>query len=340
MRHINIPIFIPHLGCPNMCVFCNQRSISGVGDFCADSVIEIIDDHLKTVTEDDWVEIAFFGGSFTGIDRNLMIRLLEIAYEYIKRGSVHSVRCSTRPDYIDKEVLSVLSCYGVKVIELGIQSASEEVLKVTKRGHTINDTKRALDLVVKHGFSLVGQMMIGLPGATLESEIATADLIINAGAKGARIYPTVVFKGTELTDMTKKGEYAPLSVDEAADRSAVVLARFVNAGVPVIRIGLCSNENLASEQTYFAGPNHPAIGELTINKLYYNLITEKASEMRLSKSNSLLVYVSRGSLSKAIGQHSVNKTLLKEKLGVKKIGFVESDSLIGYNIKLQTETGE
>jgi histone acetyltransferase (RNA polymerase elongator complex component) len=123
MRHVNIPIFIPHLGCPNMCVFCNQRSISGVKEFKAESVREIIDGHLRTARKDDEVEIAFFGGSFTGIDRAMMTDLLKIAYEYVEKGAVSSVRCSTRPDYIDEEVLALLGKYGVKVIELGIQSA-------------------------------------------------------------------------------------------------------------------------------------------------------------------------------------------------------------------------
>ena len=340
MKHINIPIFIPHLGCPNTCVFCNQRSISGVREFELGSVRLTIEEHLKTASLDDEVEIAFFGGSFTGIDRGLMISLLDISKEYVERGLVQSVRCSTRPDYINEEILDILSLYKVKIIELGIQSASEKVLKLSKRGHGIEDTKRAMSLIKERGFSLVGQMMIGLPGSDLDSEIKTAELIISSGAVGARIYPTVVFKDTELMEMSHRGEYIPLTLEEATDRSAEVLMRFINGGVPVIRIGLCSNENLDSENTYYGGPNHPAIGELVINKLYYKLILEKASEMKLTKDDVLVVYVSRTSLSKAVGQHAMNRKLLKSVLGIKDIRFVESDSLTDYSVKLQTETGE
>lgn len=340
MRHINIPIFIPHLGCPNTCVFCNQRSISGVRSFDAESVRPIIEDHLKTCLPGDEVEIAFFGGSFTGIDRKLMTELLQIAYGYVEKGSVSSVRCSTRPDYIDEEVLSILKKYGVRAVELGIQSTSETVLKSCKRGHDSLCIEMAAKLLLSYGFDFVGQMMIGLPGSTSESEIKTAQTIIKLGAVGARIYPTVVFRDTELCLMTEAGIYKPLSVDEAADRSAAVLLRFLKAGVTVIRIGLCANENLDSDKTYYAGPNHPAIGEITINKLYYDLIIEAASKLTLNSSDILRVYVSKGSLSKAIGQRGRNKIGLKDALGVKEIRITESDTLTGYGIKLQIETGE
>ena len=162
-QHINIPIFIPHLGCPNQCVFCNQRTISGVKEFDISSVRRDIDTALLTVDSSTEAEIAFFGGSFTGIDRDLMIELLEIGYEYIKDGRVSSIRCSTRPDYIDEEILEILKKYGVRVIELGLQSVEEKVLKSSKRGHNFQAELKACRMIVNAGFALVGQMMIGLP---------------------------------------------------------------------------------------------------------------------------------------------------------------------------------
>ena len=239
-------------------------------EFDISTVKDIIEDSLSTAGEDSEAEIAFFGGSFTGIDRALMIRLLEIAYSYVKDGRVKSIRCSTRPDYISEEILDTLEKYGVKTIELGLQSVSEDVLLKTKRGHSATDEEKACRMIVDQGFELVGQMMIGLPGSDLEKELMTADFIISMGAVGARIYPTVVFCDTELSLMTRLGEYKPLSLDEATERSARVFDRFVKAGVKVIRIGLCSGENLSSDKTYFAGPNHPALGELVLNNYYYN----------------------------------------------------------------------
>ncbi len=337
MRHINIPIFIPHLGCPNMCVFCNQRTISGVKEFCAESVKDIIEQALATVKEDDDVEIAFFGGSFTGIDRQLMVKLLSIANQYIKLGRVDSLRCSTRPDYIDEEILDILSYYGVKTIELGLQSISENVLSATKRGHGFKEEEKACRMIVERGFCLIGQMMIGLPGASIYDELKTADFIISSGASGARIYPTVVFKDTELEKMAMESNYLPLTVEETIERSAKVFARFTEAGVQVIRIGLCSSENLASDKTYYAGPNHPAIGELTINRYYLDRIICEAEKLSLSQNTLLTVLVARGCVSKAIGQKKKNKLLLKETLGIKDVKIKESDFIPEHGIKLETE---
>ncbi len=336
-RHVNIPVFIPHLGCPNQCVFCNQRSISGIRSFEAKNVIPTIEAALDTIQENTETEIAFFGGSFTGIDRGLMIELLEIAHSYIVRGKVSSIRCSTRPDYIDNEVLSILKCYGVRVIELGLQSISDEVLSVTKRGHTAKDCARACRAILDHGFELVGQMMIGLPLSTEAREIETAKFIIQSGASAARIYPTVVFKETELCGMAVRNEYSPISLDDAVVRSAKVLREFIDAGVEVIRIGLCASENLSSEETYFAGPNHAALGELVENRLYYEAIIDQCRRIELSGVRALVIKVAPGALSKAIGQKRINKTLLQKELGVQDIRFREDISLAGYEFKIESE---
>ena len=306
-RHANIPIFIPHLGCPNQCVFCNQHKITGVAAFSADSVRGEIENALSTIKAGVKTEIAFFGGSFTGIDRELMCELLRVAYSFVEEGRVSSIRCSTRPDYINDEILRILKNYGVKIIELGLQSVDEDVLFAAKRGHTASDEEYACRLIKQFGFSLVGQMMIGLPGSTPETEERTARFIIDMGADAARIYPTVVFRETELCDMAERGIYKSLSEDEAVIRSARVLTLFRDAGVEVIRIGLCSGENLSDSSSYHSGPNHPALGELVENEFYYTLIKKKTEEMMIPLGSSVSVFVSPGSLSKAIGQKRKNK---------------------------------
>ena len=333
-KHANIPIFIPHLGCPNQCVFCNQRTISGVKEFRAEDVRGIIDTALSTIG-DITAEIAFFGGSFTGIDRELMTELLKIAGSYLESGRVCGIRCSTRPDYIDEEVLSILKQYGVGTVELGLQSVDENVLLATRRGHGFAAEKKACDLIVKNGFSLIGQMMIGLPGADEKSELATAEFIISSGASGARIYPTVVFRDTELCCMAESGVYKPLSVDEAVRRSALVMKKFIDSGIDVIRVGLCASENLADTDTYYAGPNHPAIGELVENEIYYSIIKDKINNTDIGRSSRISVLVPRGSLSKAIGQRKKNKLRLLEDFELSDILFCEDEALPEYCVSIE-----
>lgn len=337
MRHINIPIFIPHLGCPNMCVFCNQKTISGVGSFDIDSVRVQIEDALSSVNPTDECEIAFFGGSFTGIDFSLMVNLLKIANEYVASGRVKSIRCSTRPDYIDEKILSVLKKYSVTVIELGLQSVSEKVLLATCRGHDFQAEKRAVELIKSYGFKLGGQMMIGLPHSTREDEIKTAEFIVGCGCDMARIYPTVVFRDTELCRMCRTGEYTPLSTEDAVSRSKDAFRILQEGGVQVIRIGLCDSENLHSDKTYFAGPNHPAIGEMVINEFYLEKITEGIRKFPKTNSDYIKIYVPRAHMSKAVGQNKRNKIILAERFSGIRVKFLELDTLAEYKVLLEKD---
>jgi len=335
-KHINIPIFIPHLGCPNNCVFCNQRFISGHTDFDISTVKEEIETALSTKKDDQTAQIAFFGGSFTGIERSLMTKLLGIAKNYIDNGSVDGIRLSTRPDYIDREVLDILSEYGVTSVELGIQSMSQTVLDASKRGHTVDDARRAAYLIKEYGFEFVSQMMIGLPSSTPEDEIMTAEECIRMGADATRIYPTVVFKDSELCKMAEDRIYTPLGVAEAVARTKGALFVFYKHGIPCIRIGLCSAENLHSDRTFFAGPNHPAIGEMVESALYLDIIRSELEKRRgeLDKNSEVTVFVAKNSLSKAIGQHKANKIALLAEYNVKSVKFVEISEILGYNIIL------
>lgn len=336
MRHINIPIFIPHLGCPNMCVFCNQRSISGRMSFDISSVRRDIDTVLSTSGEDDDIEIAFFGGSFTGIDRGLMRELLDIAQGYINEGKVQSIRLSTRPDYIDDEILDILAKYSVKTVELGLQSMDDAVLTASRRGHTAEQAERACRLIKKRGFELVGQMMIGLPESTSEKEISTAERICELGADGARIYPTVVFYETELAEMLKRGEYTPLDTDTAVERTKNALRVFVERGVPCIRVGLCSGESLNDPALVAGGASHPAIGELAMSALYLDLICEKLDEEKsLHGVDTLVIECPVGETSKIIGQKRRNIAKICAKYGIKSVKVLEKNELLRYNIRIR-----
>jgi len=334
--HVNIPVFIPHLGCPNMCVFCNQRAISGVCSFIPNSTRQTIEEVLST-TEHDGVtrEIAFFGGSFTGIERELMITLLDLAEEYVKCGKVSGIRMSTRPDYIDEEIIHILKKYTISAVELGIQSFSNQVLVMSKRGHTAHQSEKAMHMLKEAGFQTVGQMMIGLPGATLSDEIECAKKIVSLGASAARIYPTVVFRETELCEMTERGDYTPLGVDEAVERSAAVLEIFEKNNVECLRIGLCESENLHSAESYVAGPNHPSLGELVYGEVYYRSICTELEKNHLNKLETLIINVPIGDISKAIGQKKRNKIRIKNKYNIKNVKFIENRALTRYNIKLE-----
>ena len=332
-EHANIPIFIPHLGCPNECIFCNQRTISGHTDFDPSGVKNEIETALATLGERT-AEIAFFGGSFTGIDRGLMIYLLDLAQEYVASGKVVGIRLSTRPDYIDTEVIEILKKYDISAVELGIQSTDDAVLTAARRGHTADQSKKAVFALRNAGFSVVGQMMIGLPSATPESELDTARNIAAWGCEAARVYPTVVFRDTDLCALAQSGEYTPLTEEIAASRTADVLDVFDLNGVNVIRVGLCASENLASDEAVFGGANHPAIGELAMNELYFKRICEELDKTEKT-GEVLMIYVAPGAVSRAVGQKRRNILRLSEKYGINRIKVLEKIDIIGYNIKIE-----
>ncbi|MBO4452385.1 MAG: radical SAM protein [Clostridia bacterium] len=276
--HRNIPFFVPHAGCPHCCVFCSQVKITGVrAERSPDEEIKELRELLENSGKSEGIEsrVAFFGGSFTAIERERMISLLSVADEYIKKGVASGIRISTRPDCIDEEVLGILAEYGVTEIELGVQSTDDKVLALSERGHTAADSFKAADMIIKKGFVFGGQMMVGLPGATAASELQTAEDIVKMGAKESRIYPTAVFKNTKLYDMTLSGEYVPLTTEEAVDRTAACFRVFLDNGVNVLKIGLHSSENLAAAPF---GATHPALGELVKSKVYTDIITDLAGD--------------------------------------------------------------
>ena len=338
MRHINIPIFIPHLGCPNDCVFCNQRKISGRRGFCRDGVRDELDRAFSTIPQDASVQIAFFGGSFTGLAREDMTGLLSLANEYIDAGKCASVRLSTRPDYIDEEILQILKNYRVGTIELGIQSMDDRVLAACRRGHTAEQSRRAAALIKRYGFEFIGQMMTGLPEATALSEMGTASAICDMGADGARIYPTVVLRDTALAAMASRGAYTPLELEDAVDRTAAAFGVFEARGVPVIRIGLQAEEGLSAGSDVACGAYHPAIGELVRSRHLRHLL-EAALLHENAAGRWLIVRVAPRNLSAAIGQHGENRAYLARRFSLRGVRILPDVSLAGDLFTLQITDG-
>ena len=311
-----IPIFVPHLGCPNDCVFCNQKSISGqTKDVTKEDVRKTIDEHLKYIKEDSIVEVAFFGGSFTGIEEEKQIELLSAVSEYIKNKKVQSIRISTRPDYINKRILKILKKYNVKTIELGVQSTSDYILKMAGRGHTFEDVKKASKLIRFYGFNLGHQMMVGLPESTHLDEINTAKQLIKLKPKMVRIYPVLVIKGTKLEKDYNEGNYKPLTITQAVELCKEIVKLFAKKKIEVIRIGLQPTDTIASPELekseVVAGPFHPAFRQLVEAGIWYDVIVEKIKKLN-AKVKEVVVTVNPQDVNNVIGQRRENISNLKE----------------------------
>ena len=325
MKHINVSLFVPHLGCTNSCIFCNQKTISGKCDPLSTEEIIRAAEIAKTGKYDiNNSEIAFFGGSFTAIEREKMISFLETAKPYI--GTYFGgIRISTRPDCIDREVLEILRSYGVTAIELGAQSMCKDVLEKNQRGHTPEDTVRAVSLIKEYGFSVGLQMMTGLYGSDEEKDIYTARKFIELHPDTVRIYPTVVLENTELARLYEKREYTPPSLEESVSLSAKLLLMFHKNNIRVIRLGLHSGGNV--EEGFVAGVYHPAFRELAEGEIYKNVIEEISASL---PDGDYTLAVGKGELSKALGQKRCNAEYFRKK--GKNIRITEDETLSRYDV--------
>lgn len=320
-RHYIIPIFVPHYGCPNDCVFCNQRKITGLStDLTEEDVEEVILSHLKSFKENSFIEIAFFGGSFTAIEIEIQKKLLNVALKYKKTGKVDEIRLSTRPDAIDDTILSMLEDYQVDTIELGVQSLDDGVLALSHRGHFSSHVYEACQLIKSYNFKLGLQMMIGLPGDTFKKSIKTANEFIRLRPECVRIYPTLVIKNTELAGDYLKGLYNPMSLDEAITLSTTLLIMFKLEGINVIRLGLQPTENIQLGKDVVAGPFHPSIRQLVESKIIRNILDSYFICNEVNTQMKDLTIESHGSnISNIAGQKSSNIKYIKEQYKFKKI---------------------
>lgn len=312
-----IPIFVPNLGCPNDCVFCNQKKISGQQtDVTAEDVKKTIDFYLSNFKDNNkYVEVAFFGGSFTGIDKNVQLELLEAANEYIKDKKVNSIRISTRPDYISKDILKMLKKYHVKTIELGVQSSNDYILSKSKRNHTFKDVIKSSKLIKRYGFTLGHQMMVGLPESTEYDEINTAKDLIKLKPKIVRIYPMLVIKGTELAKEYSSGEYVPLTIEQAVQRCKEITYMFRKNRINVIRIGLQNSEEISDPANkgsqVLAGPFHPAFRQLVEGAMWYDSIAEKIKKIN-AKVKKVEITINSADANNVIGHKNCNIQKLKD----------------------------
>lgn len=307
MKHVNVALFVPDEGCPHRCSFCNQKTISGKVKPLA---VEEIDEAVKIASEngDGKGEIAFFGGSFTAIEKTYMLSLLQRAKLYIDKGLFGGIRISTRPDCIDEEILGILKQHGVTSIELGCQSMNDEILLKNGRGHTAEDVVKAANLIKSYGFELGVQMMTGLYGDSEEESIKTAEKLIALSPDTVRIYPTVVLENTRLSELYSMGEYKPQTVEEAAELCARLIPMFEEKGIRIIRLGLHSGGNV--EEGFVAGAYHPAFKEICESKIYLNRILEAIGKEGIPQGN-ITLEVNKKCVSALVGQKRSNIEKLK-----------------------------
>lgn len=312
-NHANIPIFIPHVGCPNGCVFCSQNKITGQEK--PPSVNEVIQNVEKSIVSLDGAdaEIAFFGGSFTGIPFLKQKEYLEAVYPYVKSGMVSGIRLSTRPDYINEKIIDNLKKYSVKCIELGVQSMCDDVLSASKRGHTASDVEKASYLIKSSSIELGLQMMIGLPCDTPEKSCFTASEIVRLDADCARIYPTCILYNTELYEMYMQGQYNPLELEEAVETSARVYKILADGGVKVIRCGLQATDTLSDD--IFKGPYHPAFGEMVKSRIKRDEF--EALILAEGHKKDITLEVPKNEISQFVGQKRCNIIYLENKYKTK-----------------------
>lgn len=312
-----IPIFVPHLGCPHDCSFCNQNKISGEkNQVTKEDVKRTIDYYLDHIKDPDGnIEVAFFGGSFTGIEEKIQNELLEAAYSYIRKGKVDSIRISTRPDYISKDILKRLKKYKVKTIELGVQSTNDYILKKAERGHTFADVKKASKLIRRYGFILGHQMMVGLQDSTKIDEINTAKALIKLKPKMVRIYPVLVIKGTKLAKEYEDGTYKPLTVVQAVEVCKELVKMFNSKKIDIIRVGLQNTDEITNPELesseVLAGPYHPAFRQLVESSLWYDAIVNKIKKLNV-KVQEVQVEVNPQDVNNVIGHKKENVEKLKD----------------------------
>lgn len=325
-KQLIIPFYINHAGCPQLCIFCDQKKISGKNHGMPqdDQINETINDYLKSWKGNGKKEVAFYGGSFTAISREIQERLLKTVYPFIKNGLIDSVRISTRPDSINEDILKSCKKYGVKTIELGIQSMDDKVLAKSGRGHSVTDSIKAAALIKKGGIKLGCQLMPGLPGDSYEKSIQTALKTVKLSPNFVRIYPALVVKGTKMEEYYRNNEYLPLELNEAVKLAAEIVNIFKERNIKIIRVGLQPTVEL--EKSIVAGPYHPSFGEMVKSFTFFTRIT-KLLRCHTSHSGKISLSFSPEDESAIRGQKNENIIKIRNNFPLYKLNMIKRDDL-------------
>jgi histone acetyltransferase (RNA polymerase elongator complex component) len=287
-RHLIIPIFIPHQGCPHRCIFCQQKTITNLSErlLTPDDIRNTIELAIKSkhLLDKKPREVAFYGGTFTSLPTASMTKMLGAVLPFIERGIIQTIRLSTRPDSLGEDKLDILESFGVSTVELGVQSMDNRVLLLSNRGHTSLDTINAVRILKKRGFKVGVQLMPGLPGDSKELFMDTIDKVIDLKPAMARLYPTLVIKGTKLAQLYKQGTYNPMGLKDTVNLCKEACIKLENSGIPVIRIGLMSSPSLLKKGEIIAGPWHPSLGFLVRSAIHLERVRPYFSTLGEAKN--------------------------------------------------------
>ena len=318
-----IPLFLPEWGCPGRCIYCRQEGITGARRirFEEEEFSAVVGQGLtsRRRKKGQPVEIAFYGGNFTGMPASLQQRLLDWGSAFVRRGLVSSLRISTRPDALSEGHLSGLRAAGVRTVELGFQSMNDGVLEKSRRGHRVADNVRAVRLLKRHGLRVGVQLMPGLPGDRPSEFLASLERLMDLRPDFVRLYPTLVFKGTELARWFIQGAYAPLEMPAALELCAQAVARLEGAGIPVIRLGLQNQNGRDFSGRLLAGPFHPSFGDLVRGRLFLEEVLGALQGQDLTGGAVLEIYSGEKEAGYLTGNGRQNLDRLKRELGVQAV---------------------
>lgn len=340
--HLVIPVFIMNSGCPHRCTFCNQAITAG--NYPPEITRDYFDQEVNAYLS--WnkdksrkVEIAFYGGNFTGVNPAYQEKLLTWAYAYVEKKIVDSIRISTRPDYISESKLRLLKQYGVHTVEIGAQSFVDAVLHQSQREHRSQDIEKSVDVLKKNGFRTGLHLMVGLPGDTREGFLCSVEKTIELQPDTVRIHPVMVFSETALAEEFKRGIYKPLDLPEAVELCALAWEKLSESGIRIIRMGLQVTPEMKKAGAILAGPVHPAFGSLVLATVFYNH-TVKLLESLSRDIKEICFQLSPRDISSFRGLNNSNVMAIKKLYpGVNLI----IESLNGKSrgeISIQTDTGE
>lgn len=337
LRPFIVPVFIPHAGCPHRCAFCDQTFIANRPKN-PPSEKSVTADIARFLTyhrpHHEAPQISFYGGTFLGIGKERILKFLSIAEGFVSRGQAASIRFSTRPDTITQEILDVIEPFPVKTVELGVQSMDDTVLKLSLRGHTTHDTRRAVDLLKERGYAIGLQMMVGLPGQDASSAMTTALEIAGLLPDFVRIYPTIVLKNSRLEAWYQEGSYHPLSLEAAVAQTKNILVLFRDKQIPVVRMGLQASESLDFNRSIVAGPYHPAFGHLVLSEIFFDTA---AAELALETApiHKAVFFVHPSSIPKMRGLKNANIERLKKIFHINQIELVPNASVSNETFRLK-----
>lgn len=334
MSKINIiPIFVPHYGCPNDCVFCNQVKITGFSTDISNNIVkDTILEYLSYFKNKSDVEVAFYGGSFTAIDVEKQKELLSVAKYFKCKNLIHKIRLSTRPDAINSNILEMLNYYMVDTIELGVQSLDKEVLLLSNRGHSPECVYESSRLIKEYGFNLGLQQMVGLPGDDFSKSLYTTEEFIKIEPDCVRIYPTLVIKDTELERELKCGRYKAQNLNESISYVADLLYLYYKNNINVIRVGLQATENINFNKDVVAGPFHPAYRQFVESEIFFNSIKNFLSSLDLN-IKEMIIYSSNENISSIAGQNAKNKERIIKYFNLKNLK-IKSKNLDDFHISI------